>query len=327
MEPTITIIIPIYNIATYLPKCFESCIQQTYHNLEILAINDGSTDNSLSIIQKYAAKDNRIKIIDKPNGGLNSVRQAGVNAATGYYLTFLDGDDYLELSAIEKMLNIIEKENSDIVVTGANVVFDKSNKLHSKIEYPALTLNNIDYTKRILTHGGHTVWGKLYKSSLVKQKTEYPNIKAGQDLPVTIQWCQYPKKVVFTPEITYNYIVAREGSTMSGDRKSYVEYGFQAFYYTFNFLINHPNIKYYHKELSRSTCTWLYNYFYHPDNKRKMNRKKIIHMRKYIISHIKHINQKQFWLFIFLLSLNFNLAHKFVFFMQKIKPTLNPYTK
>lgn len=112
----ISVIIPVYNVEKYLPRCLDSVINQTYRNLEIICVNDCSTDNSLDVIKEYEKKDERIKlIIRKQNGGLSAARNTGLNNATGEYLYFLDSDDWIDLDYIEQMLKIANKENTDII--------------------------------------------------------------------------------------------------------------------------------------------------------------------------------------------------------------------
>ncbi len=111
----ISIIVPIYNVSDYLNECLDSIINQTYKNLEIICINDGSTDNSLEIVKFYAQKDKRIIIVDKQNGGVSSARNCGIKIATGNFLTFVDPDDYLEQNAIEKLHETIIENDVDIV--------------------------------------------------------------------------------------------------------------------------------------------------------------------------------------------------------------------
>ena len=111
----ITIIIPIYNCEKFIDRCLNSIINQTYKNIEIILINDGSTDNSMQIIDKYKEKDNRIKVIDKKNEGVSASRNIGIELSNGEYITFVDADDWLELDAIEKMYNTIVAHNVDVV--------------------------------------------------------------------------------------------------------------------------------------------------------------------------------------------------------------------
>ena len=115
MEELVSIILPIYNAEKYLERCLESIITQTYANIEIILINDGSTDNSINIIKEYAIKDSRIIIIDKENEGVSVARNIGILKARGKYICFVDADDYIEKSMIEKMKCCIDKENVDLV--------------------------------------------------------------------------------------------------------------------------------------------------------------------------------------------------------------------
>lgn len=114
-KPLISIIVPVYNVEQYLPKCIESLLRQTYTNLEIILSDDGSTDKSPDICDEYAAKDSRIKVIHKKNGGLSDARNAGLNCLTGTYVTFVDSDDYLELDAIETLVMVAIDYSASIV--------------------------------------------------------------------------------------------------------------------------------------------------------------------------------------------------------------------
>ena len=97
MDDLISVIVPVYNVEEYLDRCIESIVNQTYKNLEILLIDDGSTDNSYNICDKWAKKDNRIKVVHKENGGVSSARNVGLDVATGDYIGFVDSDDYISI--------------------------------------------------------------------------------------------------------------------------------------------------------------------------------------------------------------------------------------
>lgn len=112
----VSIIIPVYNVEEYLPRCLESCIAQTYRNIEILVVNDGSKDQSLQIIQSFQEKDPRVILIDKENQGLYRARISGVQKASGRFLFFLDGDDYLPSDAVECLLDKAVLHSMDLVV-------------------------------------------------------------------------------------------------------------------------------------------------------------------------------------------------------------------
>lgn len=111
MNKLITVIVPVYNVAKYLEKCVKSIQDQTYKSLEIILVDDGSTDSSGAICDKYATEDSRIRVIHKPNGGLSSARNAGLDAATGDYVGFIDSDDYIAPDFYESLLKISDKSN------------------------------------------------------------------------------------------------------------------------------------------------------------------------------------------------------------------------
>ena len=118
----ISIIVPIYNVEQYLTKCVESLINQTYKNIEIILVDDGSTDNSGIIADRLAKKDARIKIFHKENGGLSDARNYGVNKASSDLIMFIDSDDYYELFAVEYLVRVQERYNSDLVASGLESV-------------------------------------------------------------------------------------------------------------------------------------------------------------------------------------------------------------
>ena len=121
-SPKISVILPVYNVEKYLRKCLDSVINQTYKNLEIILVNDGSTDNSGKICEEYALNDKRIKVIHKENGGISSARNAAIDIAKGQYITFIDSDDDVELDYIGYLYDILKKFNCKMSVCTHNIV-------------------------------------------------------------------------------------------------------------------------------------------------------------------------------------------------------------
>ena len=123
MSKKISIIVPIYNVEQYLDKCVESLVNQTYKNLEIILVDDGTKDKSGEMADLWSIKDDRIKVIHKKNGGLSDARNAGIKIATGEYITFMDSDDYINYRMYEILMNNLEKYNADISVCAVKKVY------------------------------------------------------------------------------------------------------------------------------------------------------------------------------------------------------------
>lgn len=184
MNELISVIVPVYNVEKYIEECISSIINQTYKNLEVIIVNDGSKDNSLQIVKRLAIKDNRIIIIEKENGGLSSARNAGLKIAKGNLICFIDSDDYLECSMIEKMYNNMIEYNADLSVV--RVIQDFSN---NKYEY--FDFSQGEDKTYLNTEGGnwlfydcsifHPVWNKLYKKELIDFIFE-EKIKRNEDI-------------------------------------------------------------------------------------------------------------------------------------------------
>lgn len=133
MEDLISIIVPIYNVEKYIHRCIDSIINQTYENIEIILVDDGSSDGSGEICDEYQRKDERIKVIHKKNGGLGFARNSGLDVASGKYVTFIDGDDYIGLTHIEKMHTLITETNSDTCMAGHTKVYSNREEKHLNV--------------------------------------------------------------------------------------------------------------------------------------------------------------------------------------------------
>lgn len=205
MEDLITIIIPIYNVEKYLRECIESVLNQTYKNLEIILIDDGSKDNSAKICDEYEEKEKRIKVIHKENGGVSSARNKGLEIATGDYITFIDGDDYIDKDYIEKLLKNLKEKNVECVLCGFNRIYDKSaeiitkgeNKLISKKEFLDSILN--------VQGGAGMACAKLWKKETIINLRFNEKIKIAEDSLFGIQAVKNVNNVYILNEALYNY--------------------------------------------------------------------------------------------------------------------------
>lgn len=211
----VSIIIPIYNTSKYLPMCLKSLISQTLQDVEIICINDGSTDNSLDIINKYASTDKRIKVVNQKNEGIGFSRNLGISMAKGEYITFVDSDDYLEPIAYELAYNKAKENVADIVIFGANCIvenheiskdtikyFDLSSYFEDKEIPPCFTYKEI---KDKLLKVSWNIWNKIYKLEFVKQnKIEFINTYF-QDSPFHLESIISADRISFINEKLYNY--------------------------------------------------------------------------------------------------------------------------
>ncbi len=215
----VSVIVPVYNVEKYLSECLESLISQTLKDIEIICVNDGSTDSSLAILKNFASKDSRIKIIDKQNEGVSVARNIGIEVATGQYLMFVDSDDYLIENACEKALNTIEHDGSDICIfSHYDLVDEKLVKSGvNKDIVKAQNKNNQAYTDFSIN-----IWDKIYnRNFLITNSIKFiPNLKTSEDVIFNFV-CQFNNsKVSYSTEPLYVYRLTSENSATS---KSYIK--------------------------------------------------------------------------------------------------------
>lgn len=231
MNNHISIIIPIFNIAPYLDRCINSVCAQTYRNLQIILVDDGSTDGSSEICDRYAGMDARITVIHKENGGLVSARKAGLRAATGEYVAYVDGDDWVEPELYERMMEEMRDVTVDLVETDSFMdMGNASIPMKSKISYGKLEADNI--IPIMLCDEAHNecrlkphVWSKLFKRNLLK-KVQFAVdncITIGEDAAVTYPYILHCKKVSVLNYAGYHYVqhkdsMLREGKELPFDK-------------------------------------------------------------------------------------------------------------
>lgn len=217
----VSIIIPIYNIEQYIHECLQSAIGQTYANIEIILVDDGSTDKSGEIAEWYAAQDKRVQVIHKKNGGLSDARNAGIRVASFPYIIFIDSDDYVADKCVETALLALIKYDADIVCFGFEYTYDNmKTKLSSKnTEREHKTYTNIESIQDIFTLGGAlkvNSWNKIYKRSLFSNnEIFYPTGRIYEDNLTTYKLMFFAKKVVYIDKVLYSYR-QRSDSIMKG---------------------------------------------------------------------------------------------------------------
>lgn len=211
----VSIIVPIYNAEEYLQKCLDSLINQTYQNIEIILLNDGSTDNTKNIIASY--KDERIIAINKKNTGIADTRNRGIKKSTGDYIMFVDSDDYLELNSIELLVERLEKDKSDIVMF--NYYLETPNN-QIEIKLPINNINSLKDDPDLLTKIHLGPCTKIFKSSLLKNNDNYfPLYLKYEDVPFVVKAVINAKKISFIPDFLYHYVIKKSGETITRDER------------------------------------------------------------------------------------------------------------
>ena len=212
----ISVIVPVYNVEKYLEQCIESIINQTYKNLEIILIDDGSTDNSGKICEKYAKRDQRIKVVHQKNSGVSSARNTGIDFSTGKFINFIDSDDYIEKDMIEYLYNMIQTERADISMCSAYDVYDDKTIFSAKKNI-YLTLNSHDAYYYMLQpkYFGIGICNKLISKELLK-KDRFPiGRKNGEELELLQRLIYRAKKLVYSSEPKYYYRQRNNSATHS----------------------------------------------------------------------------------------------------------------
>lgn len=210
MEDLITVIVPIYNVEDYLDRCVKTICQQTYKNLEIILVDDGSPDRCGQMCDDYAKQDERIKVIHKPNGGLSDARNAGIEIATGEYLVFVDSDDYIHHEMIGRLYNALKVYRADLAVCGYEEVTEEQ---EADVTRPMKGEGEIlvgDEDKKRHLFGPdfiafNVAWNKLYKRSMFAQE-RYPKGKIHEDEFVTYKLVDRAERIVYLKENYYFYV-------------------------------------------------------------------------------------------------------------------------
>lgn len=225
----ISIIIPVYNAADFLKDCIESLINQSYKNLEIIAVNDGSTDNSLQILTKYKNKDKRIKIIEKANGGVSSARNAGLKAAVGRYIAFMDADDWADRRMYESLYNNLVNSVADISVCGFkreyNVEYKNTEELKDKYSLKSVILcDKKDIFEKLTDTRSKFycfLWNKLYKRELIENILFDESVPMSEDYLFNWNVFKRAQRVIYTEAAFYHYRNDNNSATRNCPAKNY----------------------------------------------------------------------------------------------------------
>lgn len=214
----VSVILPVFNAEKTLEKCLKALLVQTFKDFEVICINDGSSDNSINILEKYAKLDTRIKVFSQVNSGPALTRFNAIEKSLGDYLMFCDADDWYEPKMIEKMYNTIKKKNVDIVMCDCNIIdlangelqnyFSKKYHKNRLIGYKTIDLKSIKHINAVL-------WNKIFKKEILEQNSiTYPCKYEHDDLIFVYKYCLFSNKYFGLREKLYNYVVGNSDSIM-----------------------------------------------------------------------------------------------------------------
>ena len=322
----ISIIVPVYNVEKYLIRCIESIINQTYKNIEIILVDDGSTDNSSKICDEYKNKDKRIKVIHKINGGLSSARNRGLDIAKGKYIGFVDSDDYISPNMYEILYKELIDNKSDIVVCN----FDRKEDFNFVINnYKVKKLNNINVIKENIKNDinyniyiDDYAWNKLYKKELFKN-IRYPIGKYFEDIGTTFKLLSNSKSVIYIDCILYKYI-KRTDSILGNPNINVRKDRFDMIDLKCNYLLKkYPILK---KEIMQYyVLSYIESYrLLKYINKNTLNSTFFINKYKFIKENYKYVNKKELTLLNILMH-KLLLFNKYLYF--KVAIVLNHIRK
>lgn len=200
----VSVIVPVYNVEDYLVECLESLVSQTLKEIEIICVNDGSTDGSMAILEDYKKKYPAIKVFTKPNGGLSDARNFGLKHATGEYIAFVDSDDYVHVNMLKVLYEAMIDAQADLCVSQIKEVYQTEKK------------DLIDHNEIYPMLGHPTVWNKLYKHEWIKMfDIEFPVGLWYEDNVFTYKYLLNQPKIVYVEDFLYYYRKERVGSIMS----------------------------------------------------------------------------------------------------------------
>lgn len=287
MQKLVSIVIPIYNVEKYLERCIQSVVKQTYKDIEIILVNDGSTDESGKICEKWKKEDSRIQVINKKNGGLSEARNFGIDIAKGDYICFVDSDDFIENVMIEKLIKINEEREADIAICNRFYYYENNDKyLRFRDENEIMEMNSEEAIKEmvLLKNFDMAAWGKLYKTELFKN-IRFPVKKLSEDYYIMYKLFDIAGKVVYTSK-PYYYYLQRKGSISKTPKLNYdfIEAAKLQMDYVEK---KYPNLKTYVRAAYASSNMTVYNIML--DYNAKIKKEDIIKLKSIVKQNNKYI--------------------------------------
>lgn len=217
-KPLLSIIVPVYDVERYLPKCIDSILAQTFTDFELILVEDGSPDNCPALCDAAAEKDARIRVIHQKNGGLSAARNAGLDAARGEWIGFVDSDDYIAPEMYEALYKAVQSTGADLALCDYAAVDETGAPcLPPYTGLAQRIFTGRELLKRATNTMAQPVWNKLYRRAIFAQ-LRYPEGKLNEDFFLIPEVCLRIQKAVVVPKALYYYYVQRGGSIMSGNK-------------------------------------------------------------------------------------------------------------
>lgn len=302
MQPLLSIIVPIYNVEQYLDRCIQSILNQTYQNLEIILVDDGATDCSGAIADSYAAKDKRIKVFHKENGGLSDARNYGLEHVTGDYILFIDSDDFIVNIMCERLITVASSNNADIVSCNYYIYRgDDDISIHTmSVQDDKRTFTGMDMLRYYLLKTEpfdlNVVWNKIFKLVLFNgvEPVRFPKGRVQEDNFTIFRLFLNANSIVTVNEPLY-YYVQRAGSIMANFTRRFMIDTIESHMYMSDYLMNHCSsvkneLQLYllnsYVELSRRVCA----------NKcKKECNDLLIQYKHYVLDHTADTSHNPMW--------------------------------
>lgn len=240
-----SLILPVYNVEKYIDKCMNTILEQTYSDFEVILVNDGSKDNSLSICRQYEKLDNRIKVIDKNNGGVSSARNEGMKQAIGEWIIFIDPDDWIDNQCLKKCAELIENQSVDMVCYNAIKVYENNLQEYCPMRSiePDLYVigegekKELFYSLAVSSYRNHfyagelvrAVWGKTLKRDLIIENDLKfdTSLSHGEDCVFLMEYLHVSKKILLSNEYLYYYRIRSGSAVTSGPKDKEKVYSYQ----------------------------------------------------------------------------------------------------
>lgn len=261
MKPLISVIVPIYGVESYLQQCVDSIINQTYTNLEIVLVDDGSPDNCGKICDEYATKDNRIKVIHKQNGGLSDARNAGLSKITGEYLLFVDSDDWMEYNGIEILYELACEHSADLVIGGVEKIDDETENIiwtTATEEPPFYQYYTKQEAMKDIFLNGCASWARLYKRN-IHADIIFPIGEVNEDEAIVLNILERCQTIVKTNRVVYKYRYRKQSITSTKWHRKKLDWCKHCennLAYVSN---NYPSLVQYAQQRYRSSLVWALN--------------------------------------------------------------------